>query len=143
MTTAIFENDNEESASQTVRQTMSVANDDAGTPVVSFATNRGKGSGSQSVPTADFGEVVELLQEYAENGIPETAAETLSAADSIRKTISVKDGIVSFRVRSGKGSKPAKIPAGEFAAVVELLASTSDAVAAAAVKLSGDVSEQS
>ena len=141
MTTAIFENDNEQSASQTVRQTMTVANDDTGTPVVSFATNRGKGSGSQSIPIAEFEEVIGLLQDYAKNGIPETAEENLSAADSIRKTISVKDGFVSFRVRNGKGAKPAKIPAGEFVAVVELLASTSNAVAAAAEKLSGDVSE--
>ena len=134
--TAIFVNENDESAIQTVRQTMSVGNDDSGTPVVTFVTNRGKGSGSQSIPASDFTEVVELLRGYARDGIPETSAANLSAADSIRSTIDISDGIVSFRVRSGKGSKPAKISVAEFSSVVELLASTCDAVAAAAVKLS-------
>jgi hypothetical protein len=134
--TAIFANENEESASQTVRQTMSVGTDDSGVPTVSFATNRGKGSGSQSLPASEFGEVVSLLQDYAKNGLPETSEESLSAADSIRRTISISDGVVSFRVRGGKGSKPAKINLDEFADVVELLASTNDAVAAAADSLS-------
>ena len=40
----------------------------------------------------------------------------------------VEDGLISFRVRSGKGAKPARIPVDSFAEVVELLAGTLAAV---------------
>lgn len=134
--TAIFQSENNESAPQTVRQTMSVSLDDDGTPVVTFATNRGKGSGGQTVPVSEYQEVVETLVDYAENGIPEGAAEEYSPAETIRRTIRVEDGLVSFRTRSGKGSKPAKIPAAQFIEVAQLLASTMAPVTAAGEQLS-------
>ena len=43
--------------------------------------------------------------------------------------------MVSFRVRSGKGAKPAKLGAGDFQEVVELLRSTVEAVENAGAKL--------
>jgi len=39
--------------------------------------------------------------------------------------------VVSFRVRSGKGAKPARIPADVFAEVIELLSGTVGAVQSA------------
>ena len=45
---------------------------------------------------------------------------------------------MSFRVRSGKGAKPAKIAADEFAEVVDLLEGTLDAVESAAGQLIGE-----
>ena len=139
--TAIFQIENNESPIQTIRQTMSVSVDDDGTPLVSFATNRGKGSGSQTIPVADFAEVVSTLSELAESGIEEREQEQLSPAETIRRTASVEDGMVSFRTKSGKGSKPAKIPLGMFSEVCELLAGTVSAVEAAGDQLSAPASD--
>ena len=53
----------------------------------------------------------------------------------MRRTIRQDDGQISFRVRSGKGSKPAKLDASDFSEVVELLRSTVEAVENAGSKL--------
>ena len=135
MPTAIFESENSESPVQVLRSTMSVSVDDSGTPVVSFATNRGKGSGAQSIPASEFSEAVGILREYAENGF-EDSVEEPSVAETIRSTITCKDGMVSFRTRAGKGAKPARIPLASFAELVELLGSTVSAVESAADSLS-------
>ena len=134
--TSIFSNENNESPVQVIRQTMSVSLDDNGNPNVTFATNRGKGSGSQTIPVEDFAEVASTLQEYAEAGIGEKEDENLSPAETIRRTIQVDNGIVSFRTRSGKGSKPAKIHLSQFSEVCALLLETVSAVEAAGTKLS-------
>ena len=52
--TAIFSNENTESPLQVIRQTMSVALSDEGAARVSFATNRGKGSGAQVINVDDY-----------------------------------------------------------------------------------------
>jgi hypothetical protein len=44
--------------------------------------------------------------------------------------------MISFRVRSGKGSKPAKIPLAQFGEVCSLLTDTVSSVEAAGSKLS-------
>lgn len=130
MSTAIFGSENTESPIQVVRSTMSVSLDESGTPVVSFATNRGKGTGAQVIPVAQFREAVECLQGFVETGFESEASEP-SVTDTIRSTISCEDGVVSFRVRSGKGAKPAKIPADVFSEVISLLSSTITAVESA------------
>jgi hypothetical protein len=135
MATSIFENETTESAIQTIRQTLSVSTDDDGLPIVSFATNRGKGSGAQSMPVAQFDEYVTALEEIAAEGIPEASEQTLTAAESLRQTIKSEDGVISFRVRSGKGAKPAKVPASDLGEVATLLRSTVEAVSAAGKKL--------
>ena len=134
--TNIFASDHNESPAQVIRQTMSVSVDDDGKPQVSFATNRGKGSGAQTLPVDQYRDYVLALEGYSENGIPEAEAENLSAAETVRRTIRQDDGQISFRVRSGKGSKPAKLGAEDFSEVVELLRSTVDAVENAGEKLS-------
>ena len=134
MSTAIFQNDNIESSIQVVRSTMSVSLNDSGTPIVTFATNRGKGSGSQSIPVAEFREAVGALQELSERGFEREDTQP-SVADTIRSTATCEDGMVSFRTRSGKGAKPARIPADSFAEVIGLLASTLDAVESAGESL--------
>ena len=134
--TNIFTTENNESPIQVIRQTMSVALDDDGAPNVNFATNRGKGSGSQTIPVADYAEVVSTLQEISDAGIEDREEENLSPAETIRRTIRVEDGMVSFRTRSGKGSKPAKIPLAQFGEVCALLTETVSAVEAAGNKLS-------
>ena len=144
MSTAIFGSENTESPIQVVRSTMSVSLDESGTPVVSFATNRGKGTGAQVIPVAPFREAVECLQGFVETGFESEASEP-SVADTIRSTISCEDGMVSFRVRSGKGAKPARIPADVFSEVISLLSSTVAAVesAGASVAPASDDSAES
>ena len=123
----IFGNDNESPAA-IIRQTMSVSLADDGEPVVSFATNRGKGTGSQVIPVAEFAEYVAALEDILESGIPEADDEDVTAGEMVRRTIRQDDGIISFRVRGGKGAKPAKVSADNFVEVIELLRSTVDAV---------------
>jgi hypothetical protein len=132
---SIFSNEHNDSPAAILRKTMSVSLNEDGTPMVSFAVNRGKGSGSQSMPVSEFAAYVSALEEAMESGISEESSEALSAADMVRRTIRQDDGIVSFRVRGGKGAKPAKLPVDSFAEVVALLTSTVDAVEGAGNKL--------
>ena len=133
----IFASDSSENPVTLIRQTLSVKPDDEGTVVASFTTNKGKGSGTQTLPFTQFREAVAVLQEAAINGIPEIAEEgNLPAAEVIRRTLQIEDGVVSFRVKSGKGAKPAKIPLTDFQAVVDLLSSTVEAVESAGRSLS-------
>ena len=138
----IFIDETTEDVVDTIKQTMSVKADEEGQTVVSFATNRGKGSGAQSLSTDEFGEYVSALEEVVENGIPDAVEWDLSPADMVRETIRNVDGMITFRVRNGKGSKPAKIPAGRFTEVVELLRSTVTLVEAAADSLSSQGEEE-
>ena len=132
---SIFSNEHNESAVAILRQTMNVSLDDNGVAVVSFAVNRGKGTGSQVVPVAEFREYVSTLEGIIESGIPEDTDENLSAAEMVRRTIRQDEGVISFRVRGGKGAKPAKVGADDFAEVVELLRSTVEPVEAASETL--------
>jgi hypothetical protein len=134
--TNIFASEHTESPVQTIRQTMSVSLNDDDQPVISFATNRGKGSGAQVLPVGEYREYIEVLEGYVKDGIPESGPEdNYSAAETVQRTIHSEDGVISFRVRSGKGAKPAKLPTDSFSEVVELLRGTVDAVEAAAVSL--------
>jgi hypothetical protein len=134
--TNIFESEHNTSAVQTIRETMSVSLED-GTPVVRFAMNKGKGSGAQEMPVSEFREYVETLEDYADNGIDDIPTADLSPAETVRQTIGLDDdGVISFRVRSGKGAKPAKVASHEFGEVAELLRGTLEAVEAAAGRLS-------
>ena len=118
-----------------IKQTMISLSDD-GVPMVGFYTNRGKGSGAQSMPIAEFADYVSALEAIVESGIPEEENRTYTAAEMVQRTISQTDGVISFRVRDGKGSKPAKIPTDSFSETVELLRSTVDAVKSAGDSLS-------
>ncbi len=96
--TNIFASEHNESAVQTVRSTMTVQLNDDGTPVVSFATNRGKGSGAQTMPVSEYRDYVSTLSGYAADGIPEDSEiESLSPAETVRRTIRLEDGSISFR----------------------------------------------
>tara|TARA_B100000131_G_scaffold176957_1_gene170789 strand:- start:5579 stop:6052 length:474 start_codon:yes stop_codon:yes gene_type:complete len=138
----IFQDETNEDVITTIKQTMSVGLNDEGEAIVSFATNRGKGSGAQSMRASDFPEYVDTLEGFVSDGIEELPEEDLSPAETVRSTIRQSDGMISFRVRSGKGAKPAKIPAGDFAEVVELLRSTVGPVTAAASNLQPSAEEE-
>ena len=133
----IFNNEVEQCAVQIVKETMKVFLSDDGTPMVSFATNKGKGTGAQVMAVSDFADYVSAVSHYAENGVNEIPSdENLSPSEMVHQTISLDDGVISFRIKSGKGSKPAKLNADEFSEVSDLLSATVDAVEAAGEKLS-------
>ena len=134
----IFVNEEAQTAAAIIRETMSVSLDDDGTPLVSFAMNKGKGTGAQVMPVSDFAEYISTLEHFASNGIEDIPTDNLSPAETVRHTIQQDDGVISFRVRSGKGSKPAKVSEEEFAEVASLLRSTVSAVEAAADSLAGE-----
>ena len=98
---SIFSSEHSLSPAAILRQTMSVSVSEDGTPMVSFAVNRGKGSGSQTMPVSEFADYVSALEDALSNGISEESEDNLSAADMLRKTIQQGNGIVSFRVRGG------------------------------------------
>ena len=131
----IFESDSTENPVTLIRQTLAVKPDDNGQIMVSFTANRGKGSGTQILPAADFREVIAVLADAVKNGVPEKEDENIPPAEMVRRTISIEDGYVSFRVKGGKGAKPARVPLDQFEAVVNLLSGTVDAVEKAGSKL--------
>ena len=134
---SIFASESNENPVTLIKQTLSVKPDDDGVVVASFTTNKGKGSGAQILPCTEFRAAVAVLVDAANNGIPEVSDDdNIPADEMIRRTLRVEDGIVSFRVKGGKGAKPARIPLDQFAEVVKLLASTVDAVEKAGAKLS-------
>jgi hypothetical protein len=87
------------------------------------------------MPVAEFREYVDTLEHFASIGVERVELGNLSPAETVRQTIRQDDGVISFRVRSGKGSKPAKVSADEFSEVTGLLRSTLEAVENAATKL--------
>jgi hypothetical protein len=92
---------------------------------VSFITNRGKGSGAQSIPVSELSDAVSALREIADNGIPEVGeAGRIPAGEMIRRTAEIDEGFVTFRVSGGKGSKPARIPVNQFPEWVSNLETT-------------------
>ena len=134
---SIFASESTENPVMLIKQTLRVKPDDDGAIVASFTTNKGKGSGAQILPYTEFRAAVAVLVEAATSGIPEVNEDdNIPADEMIRRTLRVEDGIVSFRVKGGKGAKPARIPLDQFAEVVKLLASTVEAVEKAGEKLS-------
>ena len=131
-TVSLFSSNVPEDVINTVKRTMSVSRNEGGSVIVSFATNRGKGTGAQQLLVSEFDDYVATLEEIAEHGIEETPDSDLSPSEMVRDTIRNTDGVVSFRVRGGKGAKPARVPAGQFDEFVELLRSTVDLVSQAA-----------
>ena len=137
--TSIFASETVESPTQVIKDTLGVSRDpETGEVVVMFTTNKGKGSGVQVMPVDQFDAVISLLSDYAENGLPEgvSAEENLPADEVIRRTICIdEDELVSFRVRNGKGAKPARFPLNTLNEIVQLLRDAHPAVLKAAAKV--------
>ena len=121
MSISIFNNSRVLSATEIVKETLSFIIDDAGNLAVSFATNKGKGTGAQVVSVDQFSDYIDALTELRDNGINEKVEEELSPAEMVKATAINRDGVISFRVKSGKGAKPARIPSDQFSEVVDLL----------------------
>ena len=107
-----------------------------GVPCLLFVTNRGKGSGHQVIPLNQLGDVIETLRGFASDGLPEASDDNdIPVSDVIRRTITMEDGIVSFRCRNGKGAKPARVPVDQFAEMVAYLVELQPAIEAASKNL--------
>jgi len=109
------------SALNTARESIEVGMNDDGIAVVKVAFARGKGTGAQEIPVADFPAVIDALAGYAENGI-QKSAKIFSPVDMLHATISLnEDDRVTFRVGSGKGAKPTHLAPNEMSDVVAFL----------------------
>tara|TARA_X000000950_G_C13885710_1_gene648734 strand:+ start:2029 stop:2454 length:426 start_codon:yes stop_codon:yes gene_type:complete len=128
MSISIFNNSRVLSATEIVKETLSFIIDEKGNLAVSFATNKGKGTGAQVVPVEQFSEYIDALTELRDNGINEKVEEELSPAEMVKATALNRDGVISFRVKSGKGAKPARIPTDQFSEVVNLLESAKETI---------------
>jgi hypothetical protein len=112
------------SALSIARESIEVGLNDDGIAIVKVAFARGKGTGAQEIPVADFPSVIEALNGYAVNGI-QKSAKVFSPVDMLHATIGMnEDDRVSFRVGSGKGAKPTHLAPTELAEVVSFLRET-------------------
>jgi len=145
-----------ESCLSTIRGTVRLIRKEIDTPdgkalrdCVSFATNRGKGSGAQVIAVDEFPAFVAALREAHDSGFEtaETVAAYRPAAEVAMDTLAMDgetddDGnpvgepdAITFRVRGGKGSKPARIPLSECEDVITFLENRAPRIAAACAQL--------
>jgi len=103
-----------------LHESSQIGRDDAtGELVFAFAANSERGAGGQVVPVSEVPAVIEYLNDVAANGIPDSDGGTLA---TIRNSIKVEDGYISFRTTAGQGAKPMKIAVSAFADVVNEVA---------------------
>jgi hypothetical protein len=125
-------------------------------PVVSFTTTKGTGSGAQKLVAGEFGPLVGVLrskldsnfEEVEQTGEYRTAAQIaedtlcLVAIDPETEKPSDDDDAepthVQFRVREGKGAKPARIPLAEAEEVIAYLESRVAKVGAVLAQMAED-----
>lgn len=109
------------SAVAIARESIEVGINDDGVAVVTVAFARGKGTGKQEIPVADFAAFIEALDGYATNGLNRTA-KSLSTVDMLHATIAMnEDDRVAFRIGTGKGAKPTHLAPEELPQVVGFL----------------------
>jgi len=102
---------------------------------VTFSTKRGKGNGAQVVLVEEFADFVHALRDASNDGFEtaETVKAYRPASEVAMDTLSLSgptddDGnptgdadTVNFRVRGGKGAKPARIPLADVDSVISYL----------------------
>jgi hypothetical protein len=113
----LFKKSNDASVLSNVEETIRVENG-----MISFVVNKGKGSAEQELSVDDFRSVVGVLRGYVEGGIPSEVSP--APADIVRQTIAFngETNSISFRMENGKGAKPVRVCADEFASLVNFLA---------------------
>ncbi len=134
MSISIFGNETKLTTAEIVANNFDVVYDEeSGEICVKIAFNKGKGTGAQMVPVDEYRDYVDAIGELATAGIPEAEEDNWTAAETVSRTARMdSDGRVCFRVKGGKGAKPAKIPSSELSDIHALLDSVSDRVDAAA-----------
>lgn len=123
------------SAVAIARESIEVGLNDDGVPVVTVAFAKGKGTGRQEIPVADFAAFIEALDGYATNGL-NRSAKALSTVDMLHATISMNDDDrVAFRIGTGKGAKPTHLAPDELRDVVGFLREVTPMIEKATKKL--------
>ena len=142
MSISIFGGPKTLSTAQIVANNFDVVYDDeSGEICVKIAFNKGKGTGAQMVPVDEYRDYVNAIGELADSGIPEAEEDNWTAAETVSRTARMdSDGRVCFRVKGGKGAKPAKIPASELSEIHALLDSVMDRVDSAAESMRSQLS---
>ncbi len=125
-------------------------------PVVSFTINKGKGSGAQKLLADEFGPLVAVLREKLDNNFEEVEAtgEYRTAAQIAEDTVclvsidpetgnpsddeNAEPTHFQFRVREGRGAKPARIPLAEAEDIIAYLESRVERVGAALAQMAED-----
>jgi len=103
-----------------LHETAQIARDDStGQLVFIFSANSERGAGGQVIPVDQVPAVLEYLNDVAANGIPDSDGGVLA---TVRNSIKIEDGYISFRTTDGQGAKPMKITVGAFPQVVEEIA---------------------
>lgn len=110
-----------QSAVAIARESIEVGVNEDGVTVVTVAFAKGKGTGRQEIPVADFAAFIDALDGYATNGLNRTA-KALSTVDMLHATIAMNDDDrVAFRIGTGKGAKPTHLAPEELPQVVGFL----------------------
>jgi hypothetical protein len=103
-----------------LNETAQIARDDStGELVFAFSANSERGAGGQVIPVSEVAAVIEYLNDVAANGIPDADGGVLA---TVRNSIKIEDGFISFRTTDGQGAKPMKIALGAFSQVVDEIA---------------------
>jgi hypothetical protein len=103
-----------------LHETAQIARDDSnGELVFAFSANSERGAGGQVIPVDQVPAVLEYLNDVAANGIPDADGGVLA---TVRNSIKIEDGFISFRTTDGQGAKPMKITVGAFPQVVNEIA---------------------
>lgn len=100
------------SSLQIVEDMFRLVRNEKGQFLVSFTANRGKGSGLQYVPVAEFTDLLATMEQYV-SAKPSTC-ERPTASEMFRRSFENDEGLISFRLNEGKGAKPVRISAEEF-----------------------------
>ena len=135
MSSKLFASTVNASAVAIARESIEVGLNDEGVAVVTLAFAKGKGTGRQEIPVADFAAFIEALDGYAVNGLNRTA-KALSTVDMLHATIAMNDDDrVAFRIGTGKGAKPTHLAPEELGQVVGFLREVAPMVEKAAKKI--------
>ena len=103
-----------------LHETAQIARDDSnGELVFAFSANSERGAGGQVIPVDQVPAVLEYLNDVAANGIPDADGGVLA---TVRNSIKIEDGYISFRTTDGQGAKPMKITVGAFPQVFNEIA---------------------
>jgi hypothetical protein len=108
-------------AVQTARSSIEIGVNEGGERVISVAFCGGKGTSKQEIPISEFAQVIDALSHYNENGITRNQR-SMSAVDQLHSTIAYDDdGLIQFRLGTGKGVKPTKIHPDQLSDVISFL----------------------
>ena len=130
---AVFDGDNDRNPVKLARQ-MEVIRGEDGRETIAFQTMSERGVGTNQIPAEEWDGFVEALEHFVENP-PEEEVLPKLAGEKVLHTMQLitptgddgaptgEEPYYQYKLTSGRGSKPCRIPANYFGEVVELLES--------------------